>query len=81
MKGYIEKVDALMEEWGCEYLVRQRNTLLMEGDGGPLTVVTAYKGKTLQDGIDFFKSPTYQELVKLRAPFTDWDFRLVQGRF
>jgi len=35
MKGYIEKVDALMEEWGCEYLVRQRNTLLMEGDGGP----------------------------------------------
>ena len=35
MKGYIEKVDALMEEWGCEYLVRQRDTLLMEGDGGP----------------------------------------------
>ncbi|CAE07915.1 hypothetical protein [Parasynechococcus marenigrum] len=34
MKGYIEKADALMEEWGCEYLVRQRNTLLVEGDGG-----------------------------------------------
>ena len=44
-------------------------------------MVTACKGKALQDGIDFFKSPTYQELVKLRAPFTDWDFRLVQGRF
>jgi hypothetical protein len=27
------------------------------------------------------KSPEYQELVKLRAPFTDWDFRLVEGTF
>ena len=81
MKDYVEKVDALMEEWGCDYLVRQRNTLLMEGDGGSLTVVTACKGKSLQDGIDFYKSPAYQELVKLRAPYTDWDFRLVQGRF
>ena len=44
-------------------------------------MVTACKGKTLQDGIKFYKSPAYQELVKLQAPFTDWDFRLVQGRF
>ena len=47
IKGYIEKVDVLMAEWGCEYLVRQRNTLLMEGDGGPLTVLSACNGKTL----------------------------------
>ena len=34
MKGYVEKVDALIEKWGCEYVVRDRDTLLMEGDGG-----------------------------------------------
>ena len=81
MKGYVEKVDALIEKWGCEYVVRDRDTLLMEGDGGPLTVVTRCPNATQQDGINFYKSNEYQELVKLRAPFTDWDFRLVQGKF
>lgn len=81
MKGYVEKVDALMEKWGCQYIARERNTLRMEGDGGPLTVITACSGGSLQTGIDFYNSPEYQELVKLRQPHTDWDFRLVEGRF
>ena len=81
MKGYVEKVDALIEKWGCEYVVRDRDTLLMEGDGGPLTVVTRCPNATQRDGINFYESNEYQELVKLRAPFTDWDFRLVQGKF
>ena len=81
MQGYVEKVDALVEQWGCKYIARERNTLLMEGDGGPLTVVMACPGSTLQNGIDLYNSPEYQELVKQRQPFTDWDFRLVQGRF
>ena len=81
MKRYVEKVDALIEKWGCEYVVRDRDTLLMEGAGGPLTVVTRCPNATQQDGINFYESNAYQELVKLRAPFTDWDFRLVQGKF
>jgi uncharacterized protein (DUF1330 family) len=81
MQGYVEKVDAVIKKWGCEYVARERNTLLMEGNGGPLTVITRCPGATLQDGIDFYQSPEYQELVKLRAPFTDWDFRLVEGTF
>lgn len=60
-------MEAFLKEWGRDYLVRQRNILLMEGDGGPLAVVTACKGKILQDGIDFYKSPAYQELVNLRS--------------
>ena len=81
MQGYVNKVDALMRAWGCEYVVRENNTLLMEGDGGPLTVVTRCPGATLKDGINFYNSPEYQELVKLRAPHTDWDFRIVEGQF
>ena len=81
MQGYMEKVDTLMKSWGCQYIVRERNTLLMEGDGGPMTVVTRCPGTTLQDGINFYRSPEYQELVKLRAPYTDWDFRIVEGKF
>ena len=81
MKEYVEKVDALMEKWGCEYVVRERHTLLKEGDGGPLTVITRCPNATLQDGIDFYESDEYQDLVQLRAPFTDWDFRIVEGKF
>tara|TARA_Y200000002_G_scaffold362197_1_gene349028 strand:+ start:3980 stop:4264 length:285 start_codon:yes stop_codon:yes gene_type:complete len=81
MKGYVEKVDALIEKWGCEYVVRDLDTLLMEGDGGPLTVITRCQNASTQDGINFYESDEYQELVKMRAPFTDWDFRLVQGKF
>ena len=71
MKGYVEKVDALIEKWGCEYVVRDLDTLLMAGDGGPLTVITRCPNATQQDGINFFESNEYQELVKLNAPFTD----------
>lgn len=81
MKRYVEKVDELTKAWGCQTIVRERNTLLMEGNGGPLTVITRCPGATLQDGINFYKSPEYQELVKLRAPYTDWDFRLVEAKF
>ena len=81
MKGYVEKVDALIEKWGCEYIARDLDTLLMEGDGGPLTVITRCPNASTQDGINFYESDEYQELVKMRAPFTDWDFRLVQGKF
>ena len=55
MKGF-EKVDAFLKEWGHDYLVRQRNILLMEGDGGPLAVVTARKRKIHQECIDFTKA-------------------------
>ena len=81
MKRYVEKVDELTKAWGCQTIVRERNTLLMEGNGGPLTVITRCPGATLQDGINFYKSPEYQELVKLRAPYTDWNFRLVEAKF
>ena len=53
----------------------------MEGDGGPLTVVTACPGTTLQDGISSYKSSADQELIKLRKPYTTWDFRFVKGEF
>ena len=80
MQGYVDKVDALIEQWGCEYIARERNTLMMEGDGGPLTVVMTCPSSKLQNGIDLYNSQEYQELVEQRKPFTEWDFRLLQGR-
>ena len=53
MKEYVEKVDALIEKWGCDYLVRDRDTLLVERDGGPLTLITRCPNATEPDGINF----------------------------
>ena len=81
MQEYMQKFDALLSESECRTIVRQPATLLMAGDGSPLTVVTACPGKTLQDGISFYKSPADQELIKLRQPYSTWDFRVVEDEF
>ena len=47
MQEYMQKFDALLSESECRTIVRQPATLLMAGDGSPLTVVTACPGKTL----------------------------------
>ena len=52
----------------------------MEGDGGPLTVIMKYLNSTRQDQVDLYESDEYQDLLKLRASFTDWDFRIVEDR-
>lgn len=81
MKEYVEKVEALIKHWGCEIVALDRDTLRMEGEGGPLTVVKRCPNATEQDQIDLYESDEYQELVELRAPFTDWDFRILQAKF
>ena len=57
-----------------------RNTLRMEGNGGPLTVIMKCLNLTRQDQVDLSGRDEYQDLLKLRTPFTDWDFRIVEGR-
>ena len=47
----------------------------------PITAVTACLGKTLQEGISFYKTPAHQELIKLRQPYSTWDFRVVEDEF
>ena len=55
-------------------------TLQIQEAGGQSSV-TACPGKTLQEGISFHKTPAHQELIKLRKPYTTWDFRVVEGEF
>ena len=52
----------------------------MEGKCEPMTVIVGCKDATEKDGATFYESPEYQELVKLRAPYTNGEFRLVPGR-
>jgi len=81
MKDYVSKLQPLLEKAGCAYVSRDYDTLYMEGKGGPMTVIVGCKGATKDQGVAFFNSPEYQELVELRAPYTNWQFRLVQAKF
>ena len=80
MEEYVEKFDDFLEQTGCQIVDLDRDTLRMEGDGGPLTVIMKCLNSTRQDQVDLYESDEYQDLLKLRAPFTDWDFRIVGGR-
>ena len=80
MDEYRDKFDSFLKKTGCQIVVLDRDTLRMEGDGGPLTVIMKCLNSTKQDQVDLYKSDEYQHLSRLRAPFTDWDFRIVQGR-
>ena len=81
MKEYTSKLQPLLEKAGCKRITRDYDTLFMEGRGGPMTVIVSCKGATEKEGVAFYNSPEYQKLIKLRAPYTNWQFRLVQASF
>ena len=80
MEEYVEKFADFLEQTWCQIVALDRDTLRMEGDGGPLTVIMKCLNSTGQDQVDLYESDESQDLLKLRAPFTDWYFRIVEGR-
>ena len=80
---YFQNVNQFSKECGFTTLVLDRNTDISEGnkkgDGGPLTVIARHpKGKAAL--IKCYESDEYQRLKAIRAPYTDWDFRLTEGK-
>ena len=59
--------------------VRNLNTDIREEDEGPLTVIARHpKGKNAV--IKCYESDEYQRLKAIRAPYTDWNFRITEGK-
>ena len=82
-KEYFQNVNQVTKKCGLTTLVLDRNTDIREGnkkgDGGPLTVIARHpKGKDAV--IKCYESDEYQRLKAIRAPYTDWNFRLTQGK-
>ena len=72
-----------LKECGFTTLVLDRNTDIREGnkkgDGGPLTVIARHpKGKDA--AIKCYESDEYQRLKAIRAPHTNWNFRITEGK-
>ena len=67
------------KECGFTTLVLDRNTDIREGGRGPLTFIARHpKGKAAV--IKCYESDEYQRLKAIRAPYTDWNFRLTEGK-
>ena len=82
-KEYFQNVNQFTKECGFTTLVLDRNTDIREGnkrgDGGPLTVIARHpKGKDAV--IKCYESDEYQRLKAIRAPHTNWNFRLTEGK-
>ena len=82
-KEYFQNVNQFTKECGFTTLVLDRNTDIREGnkkgDGGPLTVIARHpQGKAAV--IKCYESDEYQRLKAIRAPYTDWNFRLTEGK-
>ena len=82
-KEYFQNVNQVTKKCGLTTLVLDRNTDIREGnkrgDGGPLTVIARHpKGKDAV--IKCYESDEYQRLKAIRAPYTDWNFRITEGK-
>ena len=78
-KEYFQNVNQFTKECGFTILVRDLNTDIKEGDKGPLTVIARHsKGKDAV--IQCYESDEYQRLKAIRDPYTDWNFRITEGK-
>ena len=78
-KDYFQNVHQVTKKCGLTTLVLDRNTDIREGDKGPLTVIARHpKGKTAV--IKCYESDEYQRLKAIRVPYTDWNFRITEGK-
>ena len=78
-KEYFQNVNQFTKECGFTMLVRDLNTDVREGDEGPLTVIARHP-KDKAAVIKCYESDEYQRLKAIRAPHTDWNFRLTEGK-
>ena len=82
-KEYFQNVNQITKECGLTTLVVDRSTDIREGnkkgDGGPLTVIARHpKGKDAV--IKCYESDQYQRLKAIREPYTNWNFRITEGK-
>ena len=79
-KEYFENINEFTKSCGFTTLVLDRDTDIREGEKGPLTVVVKHpNGK--QAAIECYESDEYQRLKAIRAPYTDWNFRITEETF
>jgi uncharacterized protein (DUF1330 family) len=75
---YVERVPAVLEQYGGRYLVRSGQVATLAGDWQPERIVVVEFDSSDQVQ-EFYASPEFQELAPLREQSTDSRIILVEG--
>jgi uncharacterized protein (DUF1330 family) len=75
---YMERVPAVVEQYGGRYLVRTGQVAALAGDWQPERIVVVEFDSSDQVQ-EFYASPEFQELAPLREQSTDSRIILVEG--
>jgi uncharacterized protein (DUF1330 family) len=75
---YMERVPAVLEQYGGRYLVRSGQVATLAGDWQPERIVVVEFDSSDQVQ-EFYASPEFQELAPLREQSTDSRIILVEG--
>jgi uncharacterized protein (DUF1330 family) len=76
-KAYIQANAMPLKKFGAKFLVRAGRSEIPEGTSRSRNVVIEFP--TYQAALDCWKSPEYQEALKLRQPVSTVDLVIIEG--
>ena len=77
-KEYLTAVGPTLEAHGAENIVIDRDSELLEGSAGQVTVVLRFATKSAAEG--WYKSPEYQAIRRLRTDNTEGIGVIAEGK-
>ncbi|XYK78714.1 MAG: DUF1330 domain-containing protein [Labrenzia sp.] len=75
--AYVETAKPAFERFGAKFLARGGKTDAIEGQGRARNVIIEFP--SFQHAVDCYKSPEYQEAVKIRQKVADGEIVIVEG--
>lgn len=76
-KDYISTAKPAFERFGAKFVVRGGEVTSLEGQARARNVVIEFP--SVQDAIDCYNSPEYQDAVKIRQEVADAELIVVEG--
>lgn len=76
---YTERVIKLLADVGAKYHVKSTKTIMVEGDGPPPNATIIIEFPSLEIAKDWYHSPEYGELIKLRSAGAKCELFIAEG--
>lgn len=76
-KDYISTAKPAFERFGAQFVVRGGEVTSLEGQARARNVVIEFP--SVQDAVDCYNSPEYQDAVKIRQEVADAELIVVEG--
>ncbi|MBM7788514.1 DUF1330 domain-containing protein [Tenggerimyces flavus] len=74
---YLEKIDATLAPFGGTFIIHGDRPTKVEGDWAGDLIVIEFPNR--QAAVDWYESPAYQAILKLRTENSDSDVIIVDG--